>query len=440
MIRENIQNQKTMKISVYDIIFIVVAVVYYIFCGFFLQNATMIIIAIIAMNVYCIFKCKNNYMLFFMLLFILFSNYSIFAYYWFDLFGFADHNSYVWFLNFPELMENGLYVLYLFITSIVIFLPKKRSYLSNFPEFFYEKNSGKIFVSFIFLITIVIISITTIYTTVATGIYTETTLYEYTTVLYIIALYHSGSNGTIKFSLLLLMFINCMFVFINGDRGAAIQFLIIVYSCFLMHRFSKKTIIIFWIVSIVGLNAIGMWRNSFQFETKMFGDSLEYLISRGGTLNTAYAAEAAGLAILKLRYDYDFLERIFLLCKYVLSIFVGSAIMSSDVDLSTLAKFAYPYHGGGGVLPNYGFFYLGSVGVILLAIIVCLYFRMIANVDETSSGLQKCISLYVMATITRWYLYSPAPLLRGVFLLSVIYYLTNMVIIRKTRKIGNNEC
>lgn len=137
----------------------------------------------------------------------------------------------------------------------------------------------------------------------------------------------------------------------------------------------------------------------------------------------------------KFRNRYAIGERLLLFAKYIISIFIGSNAMTEDVDLSKLALNAFPYHGGGGVLPNYGFFYLGVIGVILLALLVTRYFTVIAKTNSKSSGLCKCITVYILASMMKWYLYSPAPLLRGVLLLSVVYYCTNRFIHRHRRKV-----
>ena len=406
-------------------IILVISTLYYLLFDYIMHYDIMTIIAVLGMNFYFVYKSKNNSLLFILFIFIAYCNFSIFAFYWFDLFGIVITNSYVWFLRYPQIMKEGLFVLYLFTTFLVGFFPEIKVQKFESPLFDNCRKESKPFIAIALVIVLIAISAWKILLRVRTGVYSELTLYEYSTIIYIVAFYHSGKNRNINNILLILLILNSLFVFMNGDRGPALQFILIIYGVFFQQKLSKKTILILMFFSIVSLNAIGMWRAYSSFKWSMLAQSYLSLIGRGMTLDTAYASEASGLAMIMLRYDYDLFERLILLLKYLASIFIGSGRMAIDVDLASLAKIAYPYHGGGGTLPNYGYFYLGPMGVVILSALVSRYIKFISNATIETNGLRKCISLYLFATMTRWYLYSPAPLLRGVLLLIVVYSISD---------------
>jgi len=343
-------------------------------------------------------------------------------------------NSYVFFLKYPSTLQIALRVIYVFSLTIAIFFPSYFLEQTKEPFFdpkHYKKNTAA---TIILLVAITLITAWKIYVRYESGAYRESTIYEYTTILYIVAFYYVGDNKPLKGYLFFLLTVNSLFVFLNGDRGPALQFLLIIYGVYFKTKISKNLLLPFMMFALLILNAIGIWRGVSSFNFSFIKQSYYALFARGLTLDTAYAAEASGMAMVMLTNHYSTSGRLVLLFKYIISIFLGSNMMSSDVDLSTLALEAYPYHGGGGVLPNYGYFYLGMFGVILAGFIVVKYFSLIANTNSESSGYLKCLSLYLLASMMKWYLYSPAPLLRGALLLLIVYKLTGLLGHRMEKK------
>ena len=81
-----------------------------------------------------------------------------------------------------------------------------------------------------------------------------------------------------------------------------------------------------------------------------------------------------------------------------------------------------------GVLPYYFYFYFGWIGVIIIAIYVSRFISMCDNLNnENNYGLKKCISVYFLISVPRWYLYSSSPLTRGVILLTIVFMINEMI-------------
>ena len=100
------------------------------------------------------------------------------------------------------------------------------------------------------------------------------------------------------------------------------------------------------------------------------------------------------------------------------SIFIGT---DPDMLLTSISN-TYVAHYGGGLIPFYFYFYLGGIGIVLAACLVASYLNIVINLEEQSSGYFKCLSVWVVSTTFRWYLYSPIGLLRGVLFLTIAYY------------------
>lgn len=381
------------------------------------------------MNCYCAYTLRHNNIAFAAMAFILFCNYSIFAYFWFELFGSPIVNTYISWLKYPNVMQTGLNVLFFFSATLYCVLPL---YADNTVcIYFAGEDKGKNpFMGLLFLAGIIFIIGISMYLTYRSGVYTERTIYEYTIVLYILVLYHIGRKKPLTYLLFGVMAIDIMFILINGDRGHALQLIVMVYGIFLHDKLPRWTLVLPLIIGIIGMNAVGIWRGQGTFSIEVLMNSLTSLQNRKFVLDTAYAAEGSGLGMVYLSGIYGWGERLRLLTVYILSIFVGSSVLSPDADLSTIVINEGLYASGGGVLPNYGYFYLGYFGVILLGILVCYYIGLMTKDTRKISGLKQCISVYVFSTITNWYLYSPAPLIRGVLLLTILYFFSTKIRIK----------
>ena len=394
--------------------------------GTFFFSPYIIIAIIMLMNCYCAYALRRNNIAFFAMAFILFSNYSIFAYYWFDLFGSPITNRYINWLEYPEVIQIGLMVLFVFSATLYCVLP---SFADNEIHIYLvgEDKGKNPFMGLLFLIGIILIICVSIFLTYRSGVYTERTIYEYTTVLYILALYHIGHKKPLTYLLFGVMAVDILFILINGDRGHALQLMLMVYCVFLHDKLPKWTLVLPLIIGIIGMNAVGIWRGRGTFSVEVLADSLTKLRERKFVLDTAYAAEGSGLGMVYLTNVYGFGERLRLFAVYILSIFVGTSALSPDANLAAIVINEGLYASGGGVLPNYGYFYLGYFGVIALGLLVCFYISLMAKCTEKTSGLKQCISVYLFSTITSWYLYSPAPLIRGVLLLSILYLFSTKI-------------
>lgn len=396
------------------------------FLGALFINDYILLAVTLMMNFYCIYTYRHNSIVFFLLAFITFCNYSIYAYYWMGLCGTAIEESYIKWLQYPNVLRIGLVILYVFSATLFCFLPMHDKIDENcyFETKDLKRNP---FMGMVFLLGIVMILGISMYLTYHSGIYKESSIYQYTIILYILVLYHFGKNKPITYFLLGVMVIDILFILMNGDRGHALQLMLLIYCVFLHDKLPKWVLFIILIVGMIIMNSIGMWRGYGTFSLDFLIDSVTSLGERKFVLDTAYAAEGLGLGMIYLADMYGLWGRLRLFTIYIASVFVGSGVFSSEANLAALVINEGLYSCGGGTLPSYGYFYLGYAGVLLLGILVCIYIGFMLKDPKESTGLKQCICVYIFSTMTDWYLYSPAPLIRGIMLLSILYFVSTKV-------------
>ncbi|MBQ8138904.1 MAG: hypothetical protein IJ195_05560 [Lachnospiraceae bacterium] len=327
-------------------------------------------------------------------------------------------------------MSVAVYSLYIFNAVLFVLCSKiKRKVLEekyegeSLKSIIVGDHSSK-WMACLVIIVIILISLYSMSIRINRGYMPASPLYEYLYIFFIVSFYLSCGNKKIDAVISLLIVVNCIYVFFNGARISAIQFALVFFMRFIMHRIPKRLMFIGIFMAIIGLNAIGMWRGFTEFDLGYFIKSLKYLFSTGITLDTAYSAEASGMCIIKLIGDYSVLGRLRLFVIYVIYVFVGSKAFGVESNLAALAQESYHYATGGGVLPCFGLFYLGYFGVVLVAVLVGHYLKMLGEYQSETSGYKRCLAAFIFASCMRWYLYSPAPLLRGALLFSIVFFLT----------------
>ncbi len=424
------------KIKATHIMKLLIAMTIYMIFGIIVRSNYIIAIAILLFNVGCMIKARNRNILLIICFFISYCSYSLLIYYLLPGYAEITHTRYIWFAQYDGLIEKGIYVIYVFSATLFAFFPKINK-PKKYSSLFYSKGNARPIMASIFTAGIFLITGWSLLTTFRTGIFPTSTIYEYMTILFILAYYHAASNKHMQRIVTALLLFNVAYVLISGDRMPAIQFAMVFYANYLECKIKKSVLIPGLIVGIIGLNALGMWRGMYQFSLSVFANSMSRLLGTMFILDTAYAAEGGGLAILLLAKDYSFVERAYKFFIYIAYIFVGARVTGRKANIVLDAVDRYGHFNGGGVLPNYGYFYLGTLGVFLLAMLVVAYFRVIAKVEDNSGGYSKCLSVYIFSTVMAWYLYSPSPLIRGVFLLSVCYLLSTKF--RIDKKVTNRN-
>ena len=252
---------------------------------------------------------------------------------------------------------------------------------------------------------------------------TPSAIYEYSVILMIIGFYYCGNKLVWKIILLIITFLFAIQNFIYGGRITGIQIILCAVLCLLVDKINLKIILLGMIFIFPFMSLIGIKRGNSSFSILALIDALNSLRNTKGALDTAYSAYYTSLTFLKAMVYTPFQKRIYMFGCFVLSMFFGGLIPDSNLADYTRKNFL---HYWGGVLPFFAYFYIGILGVILLAIYINYIKSKIIVNYTTKNGFYKCFSIYITATTFRWYLYSPTQLFRGVMLLWIAYKIADL--------------
>ncbi len=392
----------------YALIFLFVGIL-----GYLLSFPMLIGIAILTVNVLTIVRCKANWGFLILNSCIAYSNYSIiYANYVVrvdDMFvRWADH----------QRAYLGLLILLVLGLFLFVFTPeyKKKAEKQSLIE--YNQSNLIIFWGICFVL--VVILLFGITRPQEEGVRGEiTTFFEYSLILFIIGFYYAGKK---KWRIILLTLLLGAFVlqdFVLGGRITGLQLMIAWILCVFIDKIKLSYAVILGILGLILLTAIGQFRAALNLDFATLIKVVSDLLYSGVAMDTAYAAYWCSLTFLWAGETIPLANRVYLFGQYVSSLILGGSVPNSN-----LADHTRPFvaHYGGGVLPLYAFFYLGWIGVFIIGWVLSRWLRtMEKSVGKKGTGLEKCLSIYIVASTFRWYLYSPSNLLRGASIFALCY-------------------
>ena len=316
------------------------------------------------------------------------------------------------------------------MTVIVLFIDDKSFFNGSMilrtraTAIFDKKESGSSLIAFGYLLALALVFIFAYTRPAEKGERGDpSALYEYSIVIFIIGYYFFGKIKAYKFCSTILLLLFAFQNMVYGGRITALQLAVVLFLFLFDGKFVPWRIIIpFGVIGIVIFVMIGSQRGGFSLSLSGMADAIGSIFKEGASLDTAYSAYYTSLSFIKTEELLGFGERFLMFLKFCLSMIVGG----SKVPGSNLSEYTRQYfvHYYGGVLPFYGHFYLGFAGVIAFGVIVALYMNLILKNRKRKNGVGACVSAYVIATVPRWYLYSPSSLIRGVALVAAVYFLT----------------
>lgn len=394
----------------------ILSTIWVLLCALFLflnadgQFNIYLAILIIIIDSHSLYKVKNNIYLFIIYGIILFSNYSI------CMANYIDPIS-SFFTSWNELpvATEGLHVLVVFSLFLNI-LTNTRGFQ---PPALIRHNKNNIIIACVTWVILVCIGILAFDRPDFAGDRgSPSVLYEYSTILAILGIYYSGRKIWLHVLYIVTLIGFAMQNFIFGGRVTGVQLLVAIFLCFFNDRIKLRYIFPFLLIGFVLMNAIGHFRANLSLNAETLLSVWADLKNNKMILDTAYSSYFTSLTFLATLPLVTWSIRLQMFLRYVLYIFVGSSVQDSN-----LAYFTHTYfnHYFGGILPFFGYFYLGWIGIILSTYYLRFLFKHIREISIQSSGLWRCLAIYITITSFRWYLYNPSQILRGVFLFIVCY-------------------
>ena len=391
-------------------------------------DITLTGIVVLLISVYMIYRYRNNVGLSISMLFIFLSNYSIIVGVYFDpsvrpssMYGqITDVTVYNKALTAILLFELGLMVY-----SLINMEEQQDSFLltdkvnsSEEKEIKNTITSVDKLISIVCLIAFAVIFFSEFSLGESRERASGSPLMEYRCIFFLIGLMYCRNDKLLKKFYLILLIITSALVFIGGNRANALS-PIIVYYVYTSGINNKKRrffkLLIVCIIGYVSMIAIGALRTSL-FSSGGFDTVINKIFDEKLTFDTAIYAYFPGLSTISLSDSIDKWQS---LLQHFFYIFVGGAYGQQRFQFIVRQTYFHTY---GFVSPLYFYPWLGVLSGVGLSIIVNFYIKIIKQPSKKGISLYKYGAfLYFCAMTPRWYLYDPFPLIRGLFVYSIVF-------------------
>lgn len=431
-----------LKIRKNNILFLCTGVIVLIFCllnmMFSFENEMFASILLLLLSIEGIVWSKNNYMLTIIMCILAYCNYSVVFSEYIHIIKDTMFTKYAG----TEVATVSIYILLLFeafLCCMLSFVDNSKQVCissTDMEDKTYKGGIVKLFVliSNVILILILIFGFTRPSTLGDRG--SPSTLYEYAIIIFIICFYFGNKYKWCKYLTSGILTLYVLQNFLFGGRITGLQLLTVVYIMMLESHWSLKRIFPIVAIGFFGMSVIGSMRGAFLTGNISLKEIIFTLKERMFTLDTAFSAYHTSMTFVLAEKFTNMSERIYVFIGFLKSIIVGGYnSVGSNVARYTAQYF---HHYDGGFLPFFFQFYIGWIGIPLIAGYLSFLLNKMTKLHIKSSGLGKCICVYIVATTFRWYIYSPIQITRGIFLLSVCYILVEEIFKIATGRTANS--
>lgn len=269
-------------------------------------------------------------------------------------------------------------------------------------------------------------------------------MYEYSMIFLLLGFYFAGDRRGSRLTLCILLGLFALQNIIYGGRVTALQLLLIFFFAYISKKVSSGQFMALVVLGLLLFTFLGSVRTGLaSADMDDVGAAFSESLSRGFAWDTAYSSWHTSITFMLYGELIPLSEHLALFWQWVQSLLLGGSVPMSNLALITQPYF---WHQFGGVLPVFFQFYLGPLGVVLIAVYVSVIFRLVNSVcagfREHTGGvlaptLRICV-VYVSVSCFRWILYSPSQITRGLllcFLCSVVLiWLDQQMTIHSSRR------
>lgn len=384
--------------------------------GLSVNNTPYNYLLIVITNMYMLWKARKNIMVFFIIFVIAYSNYSIvFANFIMEM----TDTLYTMQIT-PSITNISINILCVFNALMLLLLPWKDIRQTFKYNIFIKK--GKPCIPVLLILGIAIIIVFFIGYTLPKEMGERghpSPVYEYALSFFLCFFHFSGYNKKIINIGLVFIALYSLQNFIFGGRIYGLQFILGSYMMLFMHKVPVRwtlfaLVSFFFIFSIIGVVRGALLLGDFNIQ-----NIVKALAQEGFSLDTAYSAYYTSETYVYVMGQISPAERLNYFGNFILSIFLGESINESSKLINITRE--YMHHSGGGILPFHFYFYIGTIGIFLQALILKPYLNLVVYLKNSHKDLLKLIAIFIVTHSFRWYLYSPLGLFRGVLFLSLVY-------------------
>jgi len=247
------------------------------------------------------------------------------------------------------------------------------------------------------------------------------TAYEYSVILFIMGFVYSGRKWYTVLPLTVTALAYCAQDLLYGGRRTTLAILILLFLVLLSDKLRFVKMIPIALVGFIMFSVVGIFRGGVDFNLEQIAATLGDLFGKKFAIDTMYSSYYTGTAFIAAATEglFGFADRIEMFFRFLASLVLGgSALPNSNLPM-VVRK--YIDHWFGGMLPMYGFFYLGTLGTVLTGYVTA-FFAGASSKKCFSTPLGRVMILWICTNVFAWFLYSPFPLIRGSALMILAYY------------------
>lgn len=395
---------------------------------------------VLALSVCLVCLAYKNILLFVMAIFMSYANYSALAANYFNIY----QDFYTYYAG-SDVAAIGTFAMLMFVAVLVFCFPRNVTSFGGI-NFFGRCRQLDYAAPLAFFIAVFLVFISF---TQSSGFNnggergTNSAIYEYSYILFIIGYFYSGQNKLCRRLLDCVALLFMLQAVLGGNRASVLATVLLLYTLYIANRFSTSKQVLLIILGFLLFQVSGYLREDIAFaSTEELVSIFTTMVNHAFIWDTAAAAYHQSLAFMYLLQYLSFDETLYYFQQWFLGMLVGGAQLA-DWTLPHIAQETFGLYErgglGGGFLPLYFYFYFGIPGVLVVGIIAAYINRALNRLSNTTSDLGCMLLIAVFITMPRWWLYYPTPLIRGLLLMlivgGVVCFLNgNDVHFRKRRK------
>ncbi len=383
---------------------------------------------LLILDIYLLFKTRKNIFLFFIAIVFFYFNYSVvITKYTYPMASILE--SVYSQIQYDNTLCIGINSLLLFTIIIVLILGKIKP--NNGKMETAQKSKIDIILLSIISIAILLILINSFWLKLISN---TRQVYEYSLILFIIGFFLAKKHKYFRLILFVLMVLSLIYTLLMGGRVIVLQPIIAYVFINYADKIDYKKLLLIVVIGIISFTLFGLYGDIVQYDDNVtyeeitsqlsFDNVLDVFKNRRGALDTSVSAYWTGLTFIEMSNVNSVEERLQNFEEYCVYTLLGGK--SDYIQLSELTISNY-VHYFGGFITSYFYYWMGWLGVIFIAIFIGSCLRIINNMDKNSKNIYKMFTIYIMATIPRWYLYYPTPLFRGLIIFYIVYKIISII-------------
>ncbi len=433
-----------MKIKLnFDKIFLFVIAMLALYGYFFRKSANLVALSVMVLNIFSIIKYRKNIILLVAFLWMFYCDYSvIFAKYFYNITAFKVMYGQ---LKFDDTMLKSIFILFVFHYIVLFILNIKSKVKKNDETFDYIMTTKKIkdkyinMICYLLLFAIIFVIINNLFIHIIT---IRDTILEYIFIPILLCCFYGRNNYKLRNILFIIVMIYSFEMVRLGARVSIIEPLIAVVMLLLSKLLTVKRVILGFFLGIYVFTAAGLYGDNLANSSNKYDYSnIKFVVSlmneRKFTLDTSYSSYWTGLTFIESMQYVSKEDRLKNFIDYSIKYtFFGSN--SNYRNLPSISR-NYYVHCNGGYITSYFYYWLGFLGIFIISLYIGVLFRKINKLDHNSNDYIKIISIYIISTIPRWYLYNPTPLLRGILITSILYFITSKFSLERSNQNESNS-